>query len=94
MLVLVYVEPPVKALAVIEPVSPDRRPTYLALALTVALVVVMLVPPFRQFFNLYPIGVRDIAIVLAGVAAWMLFVWIFWRWRFVERFLGTDGSGQ
>jgi cation-transporting ATPase E len=93
MLVLVYVEPPVKALAVIEPVSPDRRPAYLAAGLTLALVVVMLVPPARQFFNLSPLAPRDLAIVLAGVVSWAALVWIFWRWRFVERFLGAGPSG-
>jgi cation-transporting ATPase E len=94
MLVLVYVEPPVKALAVIEPVSPDRRPAYLAGGLTLALVVVMLVPPARQFFNLSPLAPRDLAIVLAGVVSWAVLVWIFWRWRFVERFLGAGSSGS
>jgi cation-transporting ATPase E len=90
MLVLVYVEPPIRQLAVIEPLSPDWRPTYLAIGLTAAFAVVMLVPPFRDFFNLYPISARDLAIVLGGVLAWAVLAWIFWRWRFVERFLGAD----
>jgi hypothetical protein len=50
----------------------------------------MVVPPLRDFFNLYLLGARDLAIVLAGVLAWAVLVWIFWRWRFVDRFLGTD----
>jgi cation-transporting ATPase E len=92
MLVLVFVEPPIKLFAVIEPISPDWRPTYLAIALTAAFTVVMLVAPFRQFFNLYPVSLRDAAIVFAGVVSWAVLVWVFWRWRFVERFLGTDLS--
>ncbi len=90
MLVVVFVEPPVKLLAVIEPVSPDLRPTWLALGLTGALGIVLLVPPFRDFFNLYPLSIRDLSIVFGGVLAWAVTVWIFWRWRFVERFLGAD----
>ena len=90
MLVLVFVEPPIKWMAVIEPITPDWRPTRLALGLTGALGVVMLVPPLRDFFNLYPVSIRDLAIVFAGVVAWGVLVWIFWRWRFVERFLGVD----
>ena len=50
----------------------------------------MLVPPFRDFFNLYPVSLRDLAIVFAGVAAWAVLAWVFWRWRFVERFLGAN----
>jgi hypothetical protein len=48
------------------------------------------VPPFREFFNLSPLSIRDLSIVFAGVFAWAVLVWIFWRWRFVERFLGVD----
>jgi len=88
--VLIFVEPPVKALAVIEPLSPDRRPTRLALGLTAALGLVLLVPPFRDFFNLYPISFRDLGIVLVGVAAWTALTWVSWRFRFFERFLGAD----
>ncbi len=93
MMVVVFVEPPVKWLAVIEPLSPDWRPTWLALSLTAALGIVLLVPPFRVFFNLYPLSVRDLAIVFSGVLAWTVLVWIFWRWRFIERFLGVDTKG-
>jgi cation-transporting ATPase E len=96
-LVLLFVEPPNRLFAVIEPISPDRRPTYLAIALAVSFVIVMLVGPFRQFFNLYPLPLREIAIVAAAVASWAVLVWIFWRFRFVDRFLGVEedepGSG-
>ena len=92
MLVVVFVEPPVKLLAVIEPISPDLRPTWLALGLTAALGVVLLVPPFRDFFNLYALSIRDLGIIFGGVLAWAVLVWIFWRWRFVERFLGGDSG--
>ena len=90
MLVVVYVEPPIKLFAVIEPLSPDWRPTWLALSLTGALGIVLLVPPFRDFFNLYPLSIRDLSITLGGALTWAVLVWIFWRWRFVERFLGGD----
>ena len=93
MLVIVFVEPPIKLLAVIEPISPDWRPTWLALGLTSALGIVLLVPPFRDFFNLHPLSIRDLSIVLAGVLVWTVLVWIFWRWRWVERFLGADIEG-
>jgi cation-transporting ATPase E len=89
-LVLLFVEPPNRLFAVIEPISPDRRPTYLAIALAVSFVIVMLVGPFRQFFNLYPLPLREIAIVAAAVASWAVLVWIFWRFRFVDRFLGVE----
>ena len=76
MMVVVFVEPPLKLLAVIEPLSPDWRPTWLALSLTGALGVVLLVPPFRDFFNLYPLSIRDLSITLGGALAWAVLVWI------------------
>ena len=87
-LVLLFVEPPHRFFAVIEPVSPDRRPFYLAIALSIGFAIVLLVSPFRTFFNLYPMSLRDAGIVAVGVGAWAVLVWIFWRGRFVDRFLG------
>ena len=93
-LVVLFVEPPNRLFAVVEPVSPDLRPTYLAITLTVSFVIVMLLPPLRVFFNLYALSLRDVGIVLAGVASWAVLVWIFWRYRFVDRFLGQEASGD
>lgn len=98
-LVLLFVEPPHRFFAVIEPVSPDRRPTYLAMALSIGFAIVLLVPPFRGFFNLDPMSLRDAGVVAFGVGAWAILVWVFWRLRFVDRFLGfspisTTGSSD
>jgi cation-transporting ATPase E len=88
LLLIIFVEPPTRRWAVIEPISPDRRPTWLAGILAVAFVIVLLVPPFRAFFNLSPIGLREAAVILVALAAWAVLVWVSWRWRFVDRFLG------
>jgi cation-transporting ATPase E len=88
LLLLLFVEPPHRSLAVIEPVSPDKRPAWLALVLAIAFVIVMAVPTFRDFFNLHPLAANEVLVVLAALAGWMVLVWIFWRGRFVDRFLG------
>jgi cation-transporting ATPase E len=88
LLLVVFVEPPHRWLAVIEPISPDRRPTWLAIILGIGFLAVLLVPPFRQFFNLHAMSLRDAAVVLAALAGWAALVWISWRGRFVDRFLG------
>ena len=88
LLLLLFVEPPNRHFAVIEPISPDKRPTWLALVLAVAFVVVLAVPPLRSFFNLHPLGLREGLVVLVALAGWAALVWIFWRGRFVDRFLG------
>jgi cation-transporting ATPase E len=88
LLLILFVEPPHPWLAVIEPVSPDRRPTWLAIGLAIGFLVVLLAPAFRDFFNLHPLGLREVAVVLLGLGGWTALVWIFWRGRFVDRFLG------
>jgi cation-transporting ATPase E len=98
LLVLVFVEPPHPLLAVIEPVSPDRKPTWLAAILGVAFVGVLASPAFRAFFNLQPMGLREAVIVLLALGGWVALVWLSWRGRFMDRFLGMappaapDGS--
>jgi cation-transporting ATPase E len=88
LLVLVFVEPPHPMLAVIEPVSPDRRPTWLAIILGIAFVGVLSVPALRAFFNLQPMGPREAVIVLMALGGWAVLVWLSWRGRFMDRFLG------
>ena len=51
-LLILFLEPPARVFAAWTPVSPDRRPTWLALGLFVAFVVVLLVPATRQYFGL------------------------------------------
>ena len=89
LLLLLFVEPPIERLAVIEPVSPDKRPAWLALVLAVAFAIVLAVPPLRAFFNLHPLGPREVFVVLVALGAWAALVWVFWRGRFVDRFLGV-----
>lgn len=89
--VLVFVQPPHRFLAVIERVTPDRRPAWLAIGLAVAYTVVLLVRPAREFFALSGLTIRDSFIVVLGVLAWTALAWLFWRYRAMERFLGVGG---
>ncbi len=89
LVLVVFVEPPTDALAVIEPRTPDRRPTVLAILLAVAYLVVLAIPAGRGVFALQPLGVAELAIVAIAVAAWAVLLVITWRHRVVERFLGA-----
>jgi cation-transporting ATPase E len=88
-LVLLFVQPPHPILAVIERVTPDRKPAYLAVGLALGYLVVVLLPPSRSFFALSAPNLRDALIVIGGIVAWTILVWLFWRYRAVERFLGV-----
>jgi cation-transporting ATPase E len=88
LVLVVFVEPPVAWLAVIEPRSPDRRPTILAGVLAALYLLLLAVPAGRAVFALQPLGAAELAIVIAAVAAWAAALHAAWRYRVVERFLG------
>ena len=85
---IVFVEPPIPWFAVAEPLTRDRRPTYLAIGLGLGFVAVLLLPPARAFFQLIVPAPRDALIVILAVVAWVLLVRTFWVRRVVDRFLG------
>jgi cation-transporting ATPase E len=88
LVLVVFVEPPVERLAVIEPRSPDWRPTVLAIVLAVGYLILLAVPGGRAIFSLQPLEPADLAIVGIAVVVWTLLIHLTWRYRIVERFLG------
>ena len=88
LVLVVFVEPPVAWLAVIEPQSRDRRPTILAVGLALLYLVLLAMPAGRAIFSLRPLGVAELALVMSAVAAWAVALHSVWRHRIVERFLG------
>ncbi len=67
--------------------SGDWRPTLLALGLLLGYVVMLALPPLREFFELTSLHMSDYA-VIGGIAVawWLMLLWI-WRARLLERFL-------
>jgi cation-transporting ATPase E len=88
LLLILFVEPPIPWFAAREPLTADRRPALLAIGLAIGYVVVLQVPPLRDFFQLVAPGPREAGVVLLGVVAWLLLVRTFWTRRLVDRFLG------
>jgi cation-transporting ATPase E len=86
---IVFVEPPTDWTAVIQPKSPDWRPTMLAIALAVAFVVLVIVQPLGDIFALAPLSAAEWLLVIAAFAVWFLILRLVWRHRLVERFVGA-----
>jgi cation-transporting ATPase E len=89
LLLVMFVEPPNRFWASTDEPSGDRRPTWLAVAMLVALLVIAVVPALSSFFDLRPIPLLDILAVLAAAAVWVLLVRFAWKRRLLERFLGA-----
>jgi cation-transporting ATPase E len=92
LLLVVFIEPPNRFWAVGGEASGDRRPTWMTLALLVALLVIAFVPALAGIFDLHPISVLDLLAVLAAAAVWVFLVRFAWKRRLLERFLGADSA--
>jgi cation-transporting ATPase E len=86
---VIFVEPPTPWWTGGTELSGDWRPTILAVALMAAIPVLINVPLVNQFFALEPLAFDHAALIVVLVAAWVLTVRLFWRHRFLERFLGV-----
>jgi cation-transporting ATPase E len=85
-----FVEPPTKGWVGGDEFSGDRRPTILAGIMLALFVVVMIVPAFRTFFELEPLSVADIGIIVGIVAVWAFGLRFIWRGKVLERLAGLD----
>jgi cation-transporting P-type ATPase E len=90
LLLIPFLKPPAKAWVGGEPLSGDWRYTIVALALIGVYLLIVAIPPLRQFFELYPLGmINYLFIGLVGLE-WCLIQRFVWRTRFLDRFLGVD----
>ncbi len=88
LVLVVFVEPPLQALAVIEPRSRDWRPTIMAIVLGAFFLGLMATNAGRSVFALHLVGRVEVALVLGAVVGWAILLALTWRYRIVERFLG------
>ena len=89
LLLVVFVAPPAKFFAVVEPVTPDQRPALLAVALALGFFVVIELPLGRTIFDLRQLPVEVIGLVAAWTIVWLLTVRVVWRRRLLDRFLAA-----
>jgi cation-transporting ATPase E len=88
-LVLVpFVEPPTQGWVGGDAYSGDRRPTILAGIMLALFVLVMVIPPAREFFELQPLGLVDIGIILGVVLVWTFGLRFIWRAKVLEKLIG------
>lgn len=89
LLLLIFLEPPMAFFAGLRPVSPDWRPTLLALVLIVLFVISLytpLVANYLGFVRLFRPVWRD---VLVSLVVWFVGLWLLWRRRWLDRLLAV-----
>jgi len=83
---LPLLEPPIgESMSGADADGADIRPSILALALLVLYGSFFVIAPLRDFFELAPMSVSDIALVAVLALIWAVAVMVLWRTRAVER---------
>jgi cation-transporting ATPase E len=93
---VIFVEPPTQWWVGGNALAGDWRPTMLAGGMMITFVVILLVPPLRDLFVLYPLGLQEYMLLAGGLAVWLFMLRAIWRLRLLNRFLGVDlrGNGE
>ncbi len=92
LMLLVFVEPPIRFFAGGDELSGDWRPTILAGIMLAALVAILNIGFLRDFFGLGKMSQQDFALILGIVVVWAVVLRSIWRYRVLDRFLGVDVS--
>ena len=83
---LPLLEPPIgESMSGADADGADVRPTLLALAMLALYALFFVIPPLRDFFELVPPSVADIALVVVLAILWAVLVILLWRTRAVDR---------
>jgi cation-transporting ATPase E len=89
---IVFLEPPTAFFAGWNPVSPDKRPAWLALGLAVVYFVVLYTPVTANYFGLVTPGGPELKLFAATMPAWFLVLRTIWRQRWMERLFALDDA--
>jgi cation-transporting ATPase E len=90
LLLVIFVEPPIRFLVGGDRLSNDWRPTWLAFGLLLVYIIVVSTPQIRRFFELVPLTFYDYAILACIAVAWAFLLRWIWRSRVLDRFLSVD----
>ncbi len=88
LLLVVFVEPPTPWWTGGDELSGDWRPTWLAIILAFAVVVILTVPNLRAFFDLAPLEPLHIGLIAACLLVWLVLMRQIWRRQWLERWFG------
>ncbi|HEY9647424.1 MAG TPA: HAD-IC family P-type ATPase, partial [Chroococcidiopsis sp.] len=87
-----FLKPPTTAWVGGEPLSGDWRYSWVALILLGVYIMILVVPPMRNFFELFRLGTEHYLFIGLVAVEWCLILRMMWRTRFLDRFLGVDLS--
>lgn len=90
LVLLVFLKPPVRWLAVGARYSGDRRPALLAAILLAAYVAVLALPELDWVLEMPALRLWEYALIALFVTVWATVLFVIWRRRLLDRFLAVD----
>lgn len=90
LILVVFVEPPIRWFVGGDVFSGDWRPTMLAVGTYIAYIAILLIEPLRRFFELMPLPLLAHLVIGLTAIIWTLLLRIVWRRDLFERFLGME----
>jgi cation-transporting ATPase E len=93
LVLVLFVEPPTPFFVGGDEFSGDWRPTLLVIGMFVVFLIVMLVEPLRDFFEVLILSWETYLMIAAAIIVWALLLRAMWRGRWFERFLRLDSTG-
>ncbi|MGG6293546.1 HAD-IC family P-type ATPase [Leptolyngbya sp. AN02str] len=87
---ILFLKPPTRAWVGGEPFSGDWRYTLMALVLLGVYILIIAVPPLRDFFELTRLSRNSYLFIGLVAVEWCLILRFIWRSRFLDKFLGVD----
>ena len=85
MLLVLFLQPPFAFFAVWRPVSPDRRPAYLTIALMVLFMLGLGIPPVASYFGIITVPLRASGALLIALVLWVLGFRLILRYRWFDK---------
>lgn len=92
LMLVLFVEPPIRWFVGGDEYSGDWRPTAVAGVLLLAFIAILLIEPFRSFAELLPLPIEGHALIGAAAVVWMLVLRAAWRGNWIGRFFGATES--
>ncbi len=92
-ILLIFVEPPTEFWAGGDEICGDWRPTILSGLMFLALVLFIVVPPMRAFYQLSVLEPADYLIIAGVTIVWTFTLRYTWKARLLERYLGVEALG-
>jgi cation-transporting ATPase E len=87
---ILFLEPPFRFFSGWAPVSPDKRPALLALALAIIYVFVLYIRPMANYFGLVTPGGPEPQVMLITLPLWFLSLRMIWRAKLFDRLLTVE----